>query len=188
MSAFEKLVELGYPPNRIVILGISAGGNLALSIARELQKEKQVLPLAVVCMSPWSDLTLSGESIITLKKRDNSLRASYLRKAAKAYAANMALDDPAVSPLFADYTNFCPVLIQAGSEEILLSDSVRLYDRISAAGTAAKLHVFEHQSHGFQSYSSPDSYTALAEVNKFIQDLLLIQNGKEVEKNANRNS
>jgi acetyl esterase/lipase len=133
-------------------------------------------------MSPWSDLTLSGGSVKALKKRDKNISACSLRKAAKAYTAGVPLNDPAVSPLFADYKNFCPALIQVGSEEILLDDSVRLFEKMYADDSSAILHIYEGQQHGFQIYPSLSANNALAEVDDFIKDL----SKKEGDLYANR--
>jgi monoterpene epsilon-lactone hydrolase len=119
-AAVDSILAI-YP--RIVILGDSAGGGLALATLSELAQRNRVD--AAVLFSPWLDLTLSGRSIQENAQDDVLLTPATLAGAAQAYAGGLPLDDPRGSPLFGALGGLPPILIQVGSQEILLDDSFR---------------------------------------------------------------
>jgi len=100
---------------RIVLAGDSAGAGLALAVAVSIGDLKLPPPLGMVLISPWTDLTLSGESQRTHRDRDPMLRRAWLAACAAHYAADLPLESAALSPLFADLTDLAPMLIQVGS-------------------------------------------------------------------------
>ena len=155
---------------RIVLAGDSAGAGLALAVAVRIRDLKLPRPLAMVLISPWTDLTLSGESQRTHRDRDPMLRRAWLAACAAHYAAGLPLDNTALSPLFASLTHLAPMLIQVGSEEILLSDSERLAARARHAGVSVRLSRFEGMWHDFQVHAGVlvEADQALAEIRTFV--------------------
>jgi acetyl esterase/lipase len=159
---------------RIVLAGDSAGAGLALALAVSIRDLKLPPPVAMVLISPWTDLTLSGESQRTHRDRDPMLRHAWLATCAAYYAAELPLESAALSPLFADLMHLAPMLIQVGSEEILLSDSERLAERAKQAGVCVRLSRFEGMWHDFQVHAGmlAEADRALAEIGTFIDRCL----------------
>jgi acetyl esterase/lipase len=159
---------------RIVLVGDSAGAGLAVALAVLIRDLKLPPPAAMVLISPWADLTLSGESQRTHGARDPMLRRAWLAACAAYYAGALPLESAALSPLFADLTYLAPTLIQVGSEEILLSDSERLAERAKQAGVCVRLSRFDGMWHDFQVHAGmlPEAGQALAEIGGFIDACL----------------
>ena len=132
------------------------------------------LPAAVVLLSPWLDLTASGESMQTRAKKDPWFRPDDLKEVARMYCPDGDLADPLLSPVFADAARLPETLIQVGDHEILLSDSIRLADNISASGGKVTLQVWPEMWHVFQFFvgQMPESKRAIRDMAKFIRDTL----------------
>ncbi len=151
MKAWNHLMLLGFGAKDVIVTGDSAGGNLALTLCLKLKKEKRMLPKALFLMSPWTDMTASGESYETRKDVDPVLDAEYIDKITKVYVPEgQDLKDPFLSPLYADYKNFPTVYIQVGDNEILLDDAVRLRNKLKEEGVQCRLDVFPGMWHVFQ--------------------------------------
>lgn len=163
VSAYQWLLAQGFAPEKIAIGGDSAGGGLSLATALALREQNLPLPAALLLISPWVDLTLSGKTIQSKAKADAMLRENWITRSAKQYMADTALDHPGGSPLFADLTGLPPLFIQTGSEEVLLDDSLRLAARAEAAGVAVKHQVYDDMWHVFQIHAGilPESGIAL---------------------------
>ncbi len=151
-AVWNYLMLLGYGAGDIVLAGDSAGGNLALSLCLRLRQSGRMLPGAMLLMSPWTDLTCSGASYEKRKDLDPMLSGDYLRTVSKAYADGLDPASPMLSPLFADFDDFPPTLIQVGSHEILFSDSERLCEKMKQAGVSCRLEVWEDMWHVFQMF------------------------------------
>ncbi len=147
MAAYRYVCR-NMPDSEIIVMGDSAGGGLALSTVRGVLDEGLKAPVRVILNSPWTNLTCTGESYVTLNGRDCVLSETFLRKCARLYAGNN-LEDPRVSPLFADYTGFPPMNINVGSDEILLSDSLGVGERAREAGAEATVRVWDGMFHMF---------------------------------------
>jgi epsilon-lactone hydrolase len=145
VSVFDALIEAGYAMRDIAIYGESAGGGLTASTVLNLRDQGKGLPAAAVFWSPNTDLSSRDDSTVTLDPDDPILTYSTLLvSGSKAYAGDVALDDPRVSPLYADLSKgFSPALIVVGTKEMLLSSSVRFYQALEAAGQSVKLDVYE---------------------------------------------
>ncbi len=150
MKAWNYLMQIGYGARDVIVAGDSAGGNLALSLTLKLKEEGRFLPRGLVLLSPWTDLTLSGKSMTTRAKVDPILDKAYVEKSTKAYADGQDLKNPLISPLFADFKGFPPTYIQVGSNEILLSDSKRLYQKMLEDNVSVHIEVFQGMWHVFQ--------------------------------------
>jgi epsilon-lactone hydrolase len=147
LHVYRSLIE-GHSPERVVVMGTSAGGNLATAMIVRARDEGLPLPAAAVLLTPEVDLTESGDSFQTLLGLDTTLTAS-LMPANLLYAGGRELADPGVSPLFADFgPGFVPSLIQSGTRDLFLSNAVRLHRALRRTGIEAELHVLEAAPHG----------------------------------------
>ena len=171
MKAWDYLMLLGYGARDVIIAGDSAGGNLALSLVMKLKEQERLLPRGLVLMSPWTDLTSSGETHETKAEVDPVLDAEYLKRMITNYAEGRELSDPYISPLFGDFSGFPPVYIQAGDNEILLSDSEMLHKKLIQANVSVKLDVFKGMWHVFQMSPLKTSHDAMEKNAEFIFDI-----------------
>ena len=122
-------------------------------------------------MSPWTDLTGEGKTFQTKAELDPVLDKEYIDRMTRAYATDRDLTDPYISPLFGDFRGFPPMLIQVGSTEMLLSDSVDAAAKARQQGIKVRLSIYEGMFHVFQMayLNLPESKRAWAEVGKFIE-------------------
>lgn len=171
MRVWNYLMLLGYGARDIILAGDSAGGNLALSLTLKLKEERRLLPRGLVLMSPWTDLTSSGKSHETRSEIDPVLNAAYLEDMIRNYAEGQELKDPLISPLFGDYDGFPPTYIQVGDNEILLDDSVMLYQKLLHANVSVKLDIFKGMWHVFQMSPFKTAYEAMDKNAEFIYDI-----------------
>lgn len=171
VKAWNYLMLLGYGAKDVIVAGDSAGGNLALSLVQILKEEGRMLPVGLVLMSPWTDLTCSGKSHETKAQIDPVLNAEYLDRARYAYAGQLDMTDPKISPLFGDFHGFPPTYIQVGDNEVLYSDAVRLQRRMVAAKVSVKLDHFEGMWHVFQMAPFKKAYMAMDKIAEFIFDI-----------------
>ncbi len=171
MKAWDYLMLLGYGARDVIVAGDSAGGNLALSLVFKLKEQQRLLPRGLVLMSPWTDLTSSGDSHRTKAELDPVLDADYLERMITNYAPERDLEDPYISPLFGDFEGFPPVYIQAGDNEVLLSDSEMLHQKMIQANVSAKLDVFKGMWHVFQMSPFKTAYEAMDKNAEFIYDI-----------------
>jgi epsilon-lactone hydrolase len=173
-EAYCALLARGYRANQIVLGGDSAGGGLMLALLHVICHENLPRPGAVFAFSPWTDLTLSGESIAINAKNDPFLPADRMGELRDMYLGTAAPDDPRASPLFGDFTDAPPVFIQVGDTEILLDDSRRMVDALKAQRVEAKLDIWPNTPHVwpmFQGYLAAAD-RALADVATFIGQTL----------------
>ncbi len=153
----------------IVIGGSSAGGNLAAAVTLLIRERGLPPPAAVVLLTPEVDLTESGDTFRTNALLDVNLKAG-VPECNALYAAGRDLRDPYISPLFADFTRgFPPTLIQSGTRDLFLSNSVLMHRKLRRAGIEAELHVWEAMPHGgFGFGTAPENKEISAEVRRFI--------------------
>lgn len=171
MKVWNYLMLLGYGARDVILAGDSAGGNLALSLALQLKAQKRLLPRGLILMSPWTDLTASGQSHETKAAIDPVLNAGYLAEMTGNYAAKEKLNDPFISPLFGDYEGFPPVYIQVGENEVLLDDAVMLYRKLLHANVSVRLDRFPGMWHVFQMSPFKTAYEAMDKNAEFIYDI-----------------
>lgn len=174
LEAYRWLKEQGFEESEIVVAGDSAGGGLALALCLWLRNHGEQLPAGVIAMSPWTDLTISGESVETNFEKDplfGNTRDSLLYN--KDYLGENDPTNEYISPLFGNYEGFPPMLIQAGSYEMLLSDSTRVAQKAKEAGVKVKMTVYEGMFHVFQMAMllMPESKNAWVEVRRFLSYL-----------------
>jgi len=155
VTAWRFLRREGIAAKHIAFAGDSAGGGLSLAIALNLRDLKEDLPACLWLVSPWTDLTMSGSTLITKEAVDPLIHKGYLHELADAYLGN-AVDpkDPRISPLFANLTGIPPMLIQVGSAETLLDDAVRLAAAAGEADVPITLEIWPHMIHAWHLWNA----------------------------------
>lgn len=168
VASYDRLLANGITADKIVIAGDSAGGGLTLACLLALKQQGKALPAGAVLLSPWTDLTGSGDSVSTRAEVDPMVSASGLKQTAELYYGCTDPADPLVSPLFGDLRDLPPMLIQVGDFEILLDDSTRLAERAKAQGVDAELEIYDGAFHVFQNVAGlPESSAALSSIGRF---------------------
>lgn len=179
ISAYETLLERGVPPQKIAFAGDSAGGALALAVTLWLKDHKKPLPAAVVALSPWTDLTNSGESMISQDSSDNMISKIQVDRWADSYLGGVdrrktaKAREPYASPLFGNYKGFVPTLVQVSLSETLRDDSLRLVDRMKKQNVDVTLQTFPNKPHGFQllDKSYPSAMVAISNIGNFLKSI-----------------
>jgi acetyl esterase/lipase len=171
LAAYRGLLDGGQDPRGIAVIGDSAGGNLVLALLQQLRDAGLPMPASASCLSPWADLTHAGETIRSHAELDPMLPAHRLPGVARAYAPEHDLSQPLVSPVFADFAGFPPLLVQAGSNEVLLDDARRVVAAARRGGVSATLRVWDGQPHVFQmlAHLIPEGRAAIEEVGGFVR-------------------
>lgn len=170
LSAWQELMVLGYRPQDVVLGGDSAGGGLALGLLAQLSALGQH-PAAAFAFSPWTDLTLQGDSIASHGPRDPIIPVERMAEVVARYLAGAAADDPRASPLFAQIATPPPVFLQVGSTEALLSDTTRFAEKLRSAGGQVRVDIWPDAPHVWQILDGwiPEARAALRDVAGFIQ-------------------
>jgi acetyl esterase/lipase len=170
-TAYRWLIANGAKASKIVIAGDSAGGGLALSTLVALRNATDPMPAAAVCLSPWVDMEVTGESITTKAAVDPVNQREGLLTNAKRYLGNADRRAPLVSPLYADLTGLPPLLIQVGESEVLLDDSKRFAQRAKRYGVDVSLDVWPEMIHVWQLFAAvlPEAQHAIEQIGAFIR-------------------
>jgi monoterpene epsilon-lactone hydrolase len=172
LTAWRWLRKQGIAAKQIVVGGDSAGGGLTLALAVRLRDAGEQLPGCLWLASPWTDLTMSGATLETKDAVDPLIHKSYLGELADAYVpAGMSRADPRISPLFADLGGLPAMLIQVGSAETLLDDSVRFAGAAGAADVAATLEIWPGMIHAWPLWNAKleAGRRALVRVGQFVR-------------------
>lgn len=175
LAVVGALQKEGYKLSDIALCGESAGGGLMAGSTLKMRDQNLGMPGALVLWSPWSDLTDTGDTTITLKNFDPSHRFDkQLKPSAAAYADPKDQKHPYVSPVYGDYTKgFPPTLIQGGTREMFLSHFVRQYRVIDSAGGTALLDLYEGMPHNFQlrpeMADAPEAKAAFKKMKAFLK-------------------
>lgn len=167
-SAYLALLEDGIKAEQITLAGDSAGGGLAIALTMLLRDEGIVLPGAITVFSPWTDLT---HSQLHDPVSEPMLQRRWIDKAATLYCADQSRKNPLISPVYGDFRKLPPILIQVGSEEILLNDAQRLCNAARRDGIRVQLDIYNSLWHVFQVHAGQfDRATeALEEAGEFIR-------------------
>lgn len=187
LSAWRFLREQGFSARQIAVGGDSAGAGLTLALLMRLRDLKEALPACAWLVSPWADLTLSGETLATKDDADPLLHKAYLEELAQAYVpAGVDRRDPRVSPLFGDLSGLPPLMIQVGSNETLLADSTRLAAAAGMADVSVTLEIWPRMIHAWHLWNArlEEGRRALAHAGAFIQARLLEDGQIRVERLA----
>src|SRR6476619_4490908 len=153
-AVYEGLLAQGVDAGQIALAGESAGGGLAVATLLALRDAGTPLPGSAFLMSPYADLTLSGETLLGNQAIDPILTPEGLRLRVPDYVGGADASDPQISPIFGDLRGLPPLLIQVGSNEILLSDALRLADRAAIAEVPVTLEVTPGVPHVFQGFAA----------------------------------
>lgn len=165
LTAYRYLLEKGYSSDHILLCGESAGGGLCYSLCLKLRERELPQPGGIVAISPWVNLTGTGESYAENRDRDISLNAELL----DAFAAHYTNDrlSPLVSPLLGDLQEMPPSLIFAGGDEILLSDARQLHENLRKADCSSELHVRPNRWHAYILYGLAEDREDFTVINEF---------------------
>lgn len=175
VASYQWLLDRGFKGEQIIVVGDSAGGGLAMALTMYLRDHDMPLPCGIVAMSPWTDVTASGESYTLNYELDplfgNSKETMIYEN---EYAGNHDKKDPYISPIYGNFRQFPPMLIQVGSTEMLLSDSITAASMADIAGVEVRLSIYDDMFHVFQMAGKllPEAKKAWDEVEQFLKLLL----------------
>ena len=172
LTAWHFLRQQGIAARHIAIGGDSAGGGLAVVLNNRLRDADEELPGCVWLVSPWTDLTMSGSTLITKDNVDPIIHKGYLGELADAYVPpGMGRKDPRVSPLYADLKGLPPMLVQVGSAETLLEDATRFAAAAGAADVSVTLEIWPHMIHAWPMWNAglKPGRSALAHAGAFMR-------------------
>lgn len=172
VAVYRAMLEAGFKPENIVISGDSAGGGLSVATLLELRHAGDPLPAAAVLLSPFLDVTASGESARTRADQDPWFDVEDMAVVARYYCPDETKwRDPLVSPVFANVSGLPPMLIQVGNDEILLSDSTRLAEKLDAAGIDVELEIWPDMWHVFPLFvgKMPEARRAVEKIGRYIK-------------------
>ena len=168
-SAYRWLLAAGINSSQIFLAGDSAGGGLALAALVSLRDTGAPLPAGGICISPWTDLAGTGLSMRSNAKIECILNPNSLAQWAACYAGQHDPKMPLISPLYADLRGLPPLLIQAGTSEILLDDATRIAKRAGDAGVAVTLEIWDEMFHVFQMVPIlPETKRAVKSIAEFV--------------------
>lgn len=174
VAAYRALIGSGIAADRIVVAGDSAGGGLALALLVALRDAGDVLPAAAVLFSPWTDLAVTGQSVIDNNDSDAMFFGSWVAPVAQHYLGDTPATHPLVSPVYADLSGLPPLLVQVSDTEVLLDDSRRVVRNATRAGGEATLRIWPGLPHVWQFFVTilPEGRAALREAADFVRATL----------------
>jgi len=161
-------------PTRLAIIGDSAGGGLAFALLLRLRAEGLPDPAAIVALSPWTDLALTGASLRLNARKDPMMNPQRLAQYAKCYLAGTDARTPYASPLYGDFAKAPPTLIHVGNDEVLRDDAVRMADRFRGAGGHVQLEIWPRMPHVWHLFANvmPEARQAIARIGAFLRSKL----------------
>jgi acetyl esterase/lipase len=170
IDAYRHLLQQKFEPQSVVLAGDAAGGGLAFACLLAIRNAGLPMPAACVAMSPWADLSLSGWSMLQNQKNDAALSWELLFVSARHYLKKQNPADPYASPVFANFRDFPPIMVHAGSSEILRDDASRLGERAAEAGVPVSVEIYDGMQHVFQaSPYVPEARVSLQRLGQFIK-------------------
>jgi acetyl esterase/lipase len=172
VAAYRWLLSIGADPTRMTIAGDSAGGGLAVATLISLRDAGTPLPAAAVCISPWVDMEVCGESIQSKADVDPMLERKGILELAQIYLGGTDPRHPLASPIHADLKGLPPLLIQVGTAEALLDDAVRLARCGQSAGVKVVLEQWQDMIHVWHTYATilPEARQAIQRIGEFVQE------------------
>ncbi len=171
-SAYHWLIVNGLKPDQIVVAGDSAGGGLTLATLVKLRDAGVPLPSAAVCISPWVDLAMTGDTMSTKSDADPYMQRELLQFMARNYLGDENPRNPLASPLYADLRGLPPLLIHVGTAETLLSDATRITERAGVADVNVTLEIWKDMVHGWHIFAPilPEGQQAIDRIGTFIKE------------------
>ena len=168
-AAYRWLLAQGCDPRNIVIAGDSAGGNLTLATLHRIKAAGEPLPACAVMLSPFVDFTLSSPSLVGNEKADPMFTLAGIVALRELYAPPERFLDASLSPMFGDFTGLPPLLLQAGSTEMLRDESARIAARAHAAGVPVEFEIWDRLPHVFQIFRDlPQAGEAIDSIVRFV--------------------
>lgn len=171
-AVYEALLESGIFPSRLAVAGDSAGGGLAAALLLSLRDSRRPLPALAVLISPWSDLSLSGDSYRTRADLDPIDRVLPLRRMAQCYLGKHSDPKaPLASPIFGDLSGLPPMLVQVGDHEVLLDDATRLAQKARGALVDVELKIWPEMWHGWHlaAPALPEANEAISQAGAYVR-------------------
>ena len=174
LASYRWLLSGGADARQVVIAGDSSGGGLALGLLLKLRDNGLPLPAAAVVLSPWTDLALTGASLVTNAGADPMLNASELPALAAAYLGGSDPRESYASPLYGDPTGLPPALIHVGSDEILRDDAVRMAEKMRGAGCTVELEIWPRMPHVWHLLAPfvPEANAAITRIGGFVERIM----------------
>ena len=173
MKIWNYLMDKGYSPDKVLLAGDSAGGNLVLCMTMKLIKEELLSPKGLILFSPWTDMTATAKSYEKYKEKDPILTKEYIEGVRDAFIGEDAdYADSKYSPLYGDFTSFPPTLIMVGRNELLLDDSVQLQKKIRNAGGEAIIDIEKDGWHVYQQMPLPIATRAMKRVADYVSKII----------------
>jgi acetyl esterase/lipase len=170
IDTYRHLITKGIDPQSMVVAGDGSGGGLAFAVLLAARNAGLPMPAAGVAMSPWADLSLSGWSVLTNRDNDTALNWELLFLSARHYLKKTNPCDPYASPAFSALRDFPPIMVHAGSLEMLKDDASRLGDRAADAGTSVSVEIYDGMHHVFQANPYvPEAHVSLQRLGQFIR-------------------
>jgi len=169
--AYQWLISQGVEPGHVAFIGDSSGGGLALASMMRLRDQGSPLPAAAALLSPWTDLALTGQSLVKCRSSDPIVPVELMPRAVALYLAGVDPSLPYASPLYGDPAGLPPTLILVGSDEALRDDAVRMGERMRAAGRVVELEVWPRMFHVWPMLARilPEARSAIARIGAFLR-------------------
>ena len=164
LTALYEDWRAGHPGRRLILMGDSAGGGLALGLAEQLAKDGDALPERLILFSPWTDVSMDNPDVGPLLKIEPMLHLDLMRVHGRWWAGNLDVHDPRVSPLYGDMAGLPPVTLYCGTRELLYPDILLTAEKLRAAGVDVDLRVGRGLNHDYPLMPIPEAEKALDEV------------------------
>jgi monoterpene epsilon-lactone hydrolase len=180
VAGYRWMIGQGIDPREIVLAGDSAGGGLLLSLLVSLRDQGVPLPSAGACLSAWTDLAGTGESLDRNEKSDPIFYSDVVRHGSRVYLGEESPRNPLASPLYADLHGLPPLLFHVSSSEVLLDDSTRLAARVRESGGEAELKIWDRLPHVWQVLTgfTPEADASLREIADFLSRKKVAESGR----------
>jgi epsilon-lactone hydrolase len=174
VGGYLWLLSSGVDPSQVIIGGDSAGGGLTIATLVALKEDGKPLPAAAVCISPWTDMTMTGESLVSKADADPMITNDGITRLRDAYVSASDSREPLASPIYANLSALPPLLIQVGENEVLLSDSTRLAERAAGAGVDVTLEVWPDMIHVWHFFAGmlPEGQQAIDRIGAWVKERL----------------
>jgi epsilon-lactone hydrolase len=172
VAAYRGLLHEGADPRQVALMGDSAGGGLVFATLLRLRDEGTPLPAAAVAVSPWTDLALSGRSFVENAAIDPMIPVERAAEAVTLYLAGADPRHPYASPLYGDVAGLPAALIMVGGDDVLRDDSVRMADKLSAAGCEVELEIWPRMWHVWHMLARvmPEARAAVERTARFVAE------------------
>lgn len=173
MAAYQSLLEEGYKPENILVGGDSAGGGLAITLQLKLKEKQMALPAGTICLSPWTDLAITGDSVQKNTHRDPLTDIPRMKKWGRIYAGKEAITNPLISPMYGELTGFGPMLVQASTSEVLYDDARRLVEHAERDKVQVDFQEWEGLMHWWHLFWQvvPEANEAIDKIVAFMETL-----------------